>query len=234
MNKSLLTNLIALIVTLLAFFLDGMLQDIMLYGGLFALSGALTNNLAIYMLFHKVPLLYGSGVIEANFEKFKHSIKEMMMQQFFTKEQLQAFFAKEEQKLNLEPIIEQTDFSPAFDALSKSVMESSFGGMLSMFGGESALEGLREPFTKKLKSAIVSIVKSKSFNQTLQNSLQSSTLSDDLLEKIEQIITKRLDELSPAMVRDLIQKMIDEHLQWLVVWGGVVGGALGVVSSFVL
>jgi len=30
----------------------------------------------------------------------------------------------------------------------------------------------------------------------------------------------------------MIQKIIHEHLSWLVVWGGVFGGLIGVVSSF--
>jgi len=64
--------------------------------GLFAFSGAVTNQLAIYMLFNRVPLLYGSGVIENNFETFKDSIKEMIMKQFFNPEQLKAFFQSEE------------------------------------------------------------------------------------------------------------------------------------------
>ena len=73
-----------------------------------------------------------------------------MINEFFTKEQLDNFFKNEEKQINLEPIIEQTDFSPAFDALSKTVMESSFGSMLGMFGGENALDALREPFSLKI------------------------------------------------------------------------------------
>ena len=106
----------------------------LLYTGLFALSGAVTNQLAIFMLFEKVPFLYGSGVIPLRFEAFKLAIKNLMMSEFFTIKQLETFFASEEKKINLEPIIEETDFSPAFDALSQTVMESSFGGMLGMFG----------------------------------------------------------------------------------------------------
>ena len=232
LNKSFLTNIVASLLVIISFFIqDTAIKNFLLYSGLFALSGALTNQLAIHMLFEKVPFLYGSGVIEQNFEKFKEAIKKMMMEQFFTKEQLQAFFAKEEQKINLAPIIEQTDFSPAYEALSKSVMESQFGGMLSMFGGEAALEGLKEPFTRKLKSSILSIVSSKAFNDTLQNHLQSSSLSDDLINKIEQIITARLNELTPQMVKEIVQNLIKEHLGWLVVWGGVFGGVLGGLSS---
>jgi uncharacterized membrane protein YheB (UPF0754 family) len=235
MDKAFLTNFIAFLIVLSSFFLPNeTLSQVCLYGGLFALSGAITNQLAIHMLFEKVPLLYGSGVIEANFETFKNSIKELIMSQFFTKEQLNNFFAKEEQKINLVPIIEQTNFDPAYTALSKSVMESNFGGMLGMFGGESALESLREPFVAKLKSAIISIVSSQAFNQTLQNHLQNSTLSDDLIEKIDSLVSKRLNELTPKMVKEIVQNLIKEHLGWLVVWGGVFGGLIGVLSSFLL
>ena len=235
MDKALLTNLAALTLTALSFALpEGMAKETLLYAGLFALSGALTNQLAIHMLFEKVPFLYGSGVIEAKFENFKTSIKELMMSQFFTKEQIENFFAQEEQKIDLLPIIEKTDFSPAYDALSKSVMESSFGGMLAMFGGESALEGLREPFVTKLKQAVITIVQSESFEHTLQEQLKHSSLSDDMLQKIEDIITKRLDELTPQMVKEIVQNLIKEHLGWLVVWGGVFGGLIGALSAILL
>ena len=42
--------------------------------GLFALSGGLTNWLAIHMLFERIPFLYGSGVIPERFEDFKQGI----------------------------------------------------------------------------------------------------------------------------------------------------------------
>ncbi|MEN4053567.1 MULTISPECIES: DUF445 family protein [Sulfurimonas] len=233
LNKSFITNLIALLLVGLSFIFSAY-KDALLYTGLFALSGALTNQLAIHMLFEKVPFLYGSGVIPQRFEAFKKAIKDLMMEQFFTHEQLENFFAKEEKKLNLTPIIEETDFSPAFDALSKTVMESSFGGMLGMFGGEAALEGLREPFSKKMKSAVIKIVNSKAFDATLQQHLHNSSLSDDLLESIEKVIEARLNELTPQMVKEIVEKLIKEHLDWLVVWGGVFGGLIGLLSSFVL
>jgi len=157
-----------------------------------------------------------------------------MMQEFFNKEQLTNFFQNEEKKINLVPIIEDTDFSPAFDALSKTVMESSFGGMLGMFGGEAALEGLREPFSNKMKSAVIKIVSSKTFETTLQHHLKSATLSEDLIASIEQVIDARLNELTPQMVKEIVQKLIKEHLDWLVVWGGVFGGVIGLLSSFLV
>ena len=233
LNKSLLTNLIALTLIGLSFLILEF-HTALLFTGLFALSGAITNQLAIHMLFEKVPLLYGSGVIPLRFEAFKEAIKNLMMTEFFTRAQLENFFANEEQKINLEPIIEETDFSPAFDALSKTVMESSFGGMLGMFGGESALESLRDPFSNKMKSAVIKIVNSKTFNTTMQKHLQSSSLNEDMLSSIESVIDSRLNELTPELVKEMVQKLIKEHLDWLVVWGGVFGGLIGLVSSFLL
>ena len=58
MNKSVITNLIAIFAIVLGYLmLDA--TPILFMTGLFALSGGVTNWLAIHMLFEKVPLLYG-------------------------------------------------------------------------------------------------------------------------------------------------------------------------------
>lgn len=235
MNKSFITNLLAFILVLIGFFAE---NDLVFMVGLFALSGAITNALAIHMLFEKVPLLYGSGVVENRFEEFKSGIHSLIMDQFFTKENLRKFFEEEvsskDSSFNISPVLERTDFSPAFDSLKQAVMESSFGNMLGMFGGEGALEPLKEPFTKKLKTAIVNISKDESFQKSLHEGLGASNVSDDIYEKVSIIVNKRLDELTPKMVKEIVQKMIKEHLGWLVVWGGVFGGLIGFVSTLVV
>jgi hypothetical protein len=232
-NKSFITNTFAILLIALSF-VPNPFSTYILFTGLFALSGAITNLLAIHMLFERIPFLYGSGVIPLRFEAFKEAIKNLMMNEFFTREQLETFFEDEEKKINLEPIIEETDFTPAFDALSKTVMESSFGGMLGMFGGASALDGLREPFSLKMKAAVIKIVNSEAFNNTLSQHMQNSSLNDDMLNSIESVIDARLNELTPQMVKEIVQKLIKEHLQWLVVWGGVFGGLIGLLSSSII
>lgn len=234
MSKSLITDTLSILLIGLSYIVPVQYHDVLLFTGLFALSGAITNQLAIHMLFEKVPFLYGSGVIEKNFTTFKESIREMIMKQFFTKEQLGDFFAEEEKKIDLTSLVEDTDFSPAFDALSKTVMESKFGGAIAMFGGEEALEGLRDPFSHKLKSAVSSIVDSSVFKAQLDHHIQSSALSDDMISSVEGLITRRLEELTPKMVKELVQELIKEHLGWLVVWGGVFGGLMGLISSFLI
>ena len=112
-------------------------------------------------------------------------------------------------------------------------MQSSFGGMLGMFGGEAALEPLREPFTKKLQASIISISASDAFQDVVNEALKSEDLSEDIYNKLIKIWNARLEELTPAMVKEIVQEMIKEHLGWLVIWGAVFGGLIGLVSSLV-
>lgn len=235
MNKSDITNILTVLIMAYGYS-NG--NDTIFIIGLFALSGAITNTLAIHMLFEKVPYLYGSGVIEKNFTKFKASIHNLLMNQFFTKENLSRFFQEEMQSakntIDFEKILNKTDFTPAYNSLKEAVMESSFGGMLGMFGGEAALEPLKEPFSNKLQASIIDITKSKDFQDVLEEALQSDDLSEDIYNKLSSIVNKRLDELTPIMVKEMVQNIIKEHLGWLVIWGAVFGGLIGFVSTFLL
>ncbi|MDC5857060.1 DUF445 domain-containing protein [Vibrio europaeus] len=233
MNKSLLTNIFALAL------LAGGHQagnQVAFYAGLFAFSGAITNWLAIHMLFEKVPGLYGSGVIPARFEEFKAAIKNLMMEQFFTQENIDRFLSKEiagGKSLNLEPVIEKIDFNPTFDSLVDVIANSHFGGMLAMFGGTEALQPMKQPFVDKMKEAIVDMSQSDTIKEALKEQFEAPAMMDEIRTNVENIIDQRLSELTPKLVKEMVQKMIKEHLGWLVVWGGVFGGLIGVASSFV-
>lgn len=234
MNKSDITNIITVLIMAYGYS-NG--NDTIFMVGLFALSGAVTNTLAIHMLFEKVPFLYGSGVIESKFSQFKLSIHNLLMHQFFTRENLTRFFEEEvssaKKTIDFEKILNKTDFSPAYESLKESVMQSSFGGMLGMFGGESALEPLREPFTKKLQASIISISSTQEFQEIVSDALKSENLSEDIYNKLSCIVDARLEELTPAMVKEIVQDMIKEHLGWLVIWGAVFGGLIGLASSLI-
>ncbi len=235
-NKSFLTNLIAVLIIATGY-LCPVQSDLIKSIGFFALSGAITNWIAIHMLFEKVPLLYGSGVIPNRFEEFKTSIKELMMNQFFTLENIEQFIQKEEQQggnvLNLEPLMEAVDYDKVFEGLVSSIMESSFGAMLQMMGGEDALIPLKEPFTLKMKQTLNEMVESDRFKAALEQSLDAHKIGEDIINKVETVIDKRLNELTPQMVKEMVQHIIRQHLGWLVVWGGVFGGLIGAAFSFV-
>ncbi len=232
MNKSLVTNLLAALLVVGAYFYA---QPLAFSVGLFALSGALTNWLAVHMLFEKIPGLYGSGVIPARFEEFKGGIRKLMMEQFFTAENIQRFLSAtntQDSALDLAPIIEKTDLSPAFDGLVSVIQASSFGGMLSMLGGTEALQPLKQPFSEKMKQSLLEIAKTEEFNAMLHEGIMHSSSDDSIRRKIAHVIEKRLDELTPQLVKEIVQEMIKKHLGWLVVWGGVFGGAIGLIAGY--
>ena len=233
MNKSIITNSLAIGLIILGHYTA---NSLIFTIGLFAFSGAITNWLAIHMLFEKVPGLYGSGVIPARFEDFKAAIRSMMMEQFFSQQNLDRFMqdsGSREVELVLAPVIEQVDFSPAFDKLTVVIMQSSFGSMLGMFGGEEALAPLKEPFIKNMKEYLVDMTNSPDFHEILKREMIQPDITDDIREKVSVIIEKRLEELTPEMVKQIVQQMIKQHLGWLVVWGGVFGGMIGALSTLV-
>lgn len=236
MNKSSITTLITIIIIIIGYF-SPVFRNQILNTGYFALSGAVTNWLAIHMLFEKVPFLYGSGVIPLHFREFKSGIKTMIMDQFFTVENIQNIIREESASLmpsiDFEAAINSVDYNKVFNSLSETILTSSIGGMLGMFGGASVLDSYREPFIEKIKDFIRDETSSPDFMSAINRDITKDKVSEELISKIDIIVNRRLDELTPQMVKEIIQDMIRKHLGWLVIWGGVFGGLIGLIMSFI-
>ena len=222
-NKSLITNLVSIFIIFIGYFYKDEYSFILLTG-VFALSGSITNWIAVHMLFEKIPFLYGSGVILDRFEDIKLGIKNLILQELFTETQINNFLLDSNEGVS-EKIIEKIDFDKVFIGLVEAIEGSQLGGMLAMVGGRKALEPLKEPFTKKLKIIIEDFI-----TENTSNNANADTTAS-LLSKIENILDARLADLSPEDIKNIIQRMIKEHLGWLVVWGGFFGGFLGLVLS---
>ena len=223
MNKSFVTNIVAALI-----FIGGYIatnySECLFSIGIFALSGGLTNWLAIHILFEKIPFLFGSGVIPNRFEDFKAGIRTLIISEFFTRENIERFIAANGQDVSKE-IIDKVDFDRVFAGLTDAIADSQMGSMLAMVGGKKALEPLRDPISKKLREIISDLVNNNDADQS------ETDLTQSLINQVEQVIDKRLDELTPEHVKEILQEMIRKHLGWLVVWGGVFGGAIGFLVS---
>lgn len=231
-SKNVTPNLVAVAIIAVSFLCPPPYQAIILSTGLFALSGALTNWLAVHMLFEKVPGLHGSGVIVTHFEQFKTGILKLVHEQLFSKDKVQKVLTdKSTSPIDLDPILKNLDLDAAYDQLVATVMDSSFGSMLGMLGGESALDSMRDPFKKRMGKFLHDAAVSPRFQEAVQAQVQNMTSSDQFLTKLDTILRERLDELTPEMVRDIMQSMIRKHLGWLVVWGGVFGGLIGLAAG---
>lgn len=233
-DKSVLTHIVALLFVAAGYLFPAyaeVLQSI----GYFALSGSVTNWLAIYMLFERIPFLYGSGVIPSRFQEFKWEIKHLVMSQFFTKENIDKLIKDEEERssrlFNLEPLIALIDYDKLFQGLIDTIMKSSFKTVAKLFGGAAAFESLRTPFIERTQKTILDITSTDSFKTALANSIDANSLGKEIIKNVEVIVDQRLNELTPDMVKHLVQQMIKNHLGWLVVWGGVFGGLIGFVAA---
>ena len=177
------------------------------------------------MLFEKIPFFYGSGIIPLNFERIKIDLKTVIIDHFFSENQIDVFL--DENLLRTEENIKQTlDSEKVFQSLVDAIEESSLGNMLSMLGGRKALDPLREPIKTKLNSVV---------DEFFQKENKSKVADPKHLKNsIEKLIEGRLNELKPDEVKKIIKDMIDKHLGWLVVWGGVFGGLIGFFSTLTI
>lgn len=225
MNKSILTNIVALLITLIGI-INPFENSLLLMIGLFSLSGGITNWIAIHMLFEQVPFVYGSGIIPKNFLIFKQAIKDLVIKEFFSRNNVEVFTSKISEEAIIS-ISKNINYNNIFEGLTESIESSQLGGMLSMVGGKKALEPLRKPIIIKLETLFKSIIE----NEKRANF--GDEIVDNVYVRIEKLIDDRLNELSPQDVKKIIQNLIDKHLGWLVIWGGVFGGFIGIISFFV-
>ena len=94
MNKSNVSNGISFIILTVGLVQTFPGSDWLLAAGLFGFAGGITNWLAIKMLFDRVPLLYGSGVIPRRFQEIREEIRDMILLYFLTREKITALLFK--------------------------------------------------------------------------------------------------------------------------------------------
>jgi uncharacterized membrane protein YheB (UPF0754 family) len=231
-NKSLVSNLIAAALVVAGLISPEPYRVYVLNTGLFALSGGITNWLAVHMLFERVPGFYGSGVIPLRFEEFKLGIRALVMDQFVRQADLESFFhgsgdTSDKVAQQLKQAVANLDLEQAFESLLDIIMGSSFGGMLGMLGGRDALSSLRTPFTEKMQEFFEEQFSQSEFRDQVESALKSALDDDAIRSNLESLIDQRLSQMTPQKVKEILQTMIRKHLGWLVVWGCVLGGVIG-------
>lgn len=237
-SKSLISNFLAATLVLIGWTISDSYQIYIFNTGLFALSGGITNWLAVHMLFERIPGLYGSGVIPLRFEEFKAGIRTLIMDQFFNNADLESFFhgageISEKLSESFKESINNLELDAAFESLIEVIMASSFSGMLNMVGGRDALNPLKSPFIEKLRDYFQNQFATPDFQDRIQHALKNALDDEAIRDKVAELIDQRLDQMTPEMVKDIMQEMIRKHLGWLVVWGAVFGGIIGLFVTIV-
>ena len=223
MSKPIISNLTALAILLFGF-VETPVASYCFAVGIFALSGGITNWLAIHMLFEKIPFIIGSGVVEIRFEEFKKGIRHLILEEFFNKENIENIY-KDLRSEAVDKIKPSFDKDKIFNSFIEILQKSSLSKTLDMFGGAKILEPLKDPLVEKFQQIFIELVDKRNED--------SSEDTKTLEIKIITAIDIKLNDLTPRRVKEIVQEMISKHLGWLVVWGTIFGGAIGLIFEII-
>ena len=96
------------------------------------------------MIFTKIPFIYGSGIIELNFQEIKKSIRSVILENVLNRNTVSEHFIRGGVIADLVSAKMNKDF--IFTKFKEIIKESAFGPMLGMIGGDSVLDNLRVDF----------------------------------------------------------------------------------------
>lgn len=203
-----------------------------LAAGLFGFAGGITNWLAVKMLFDRVPGLYGSGVIPARFREIRANIKTLIMTHFFEEDYLRRFFEErgfggQAPRLGeaMRALLDTEEADRAIEAELESLKQGPMGMMIGM-AGPDAVKLLARQFVGALIDRLAPMVEER---------LRADPAAGipALREQVDALLEAKLEELTPAVVKEMMEQVMRRHLGWLIVWGNVFGGLIGLLSRAV-
>jgi len=188
--------------------------------GLFAFAGGVTNWVAIKMLFDEIPFVYGSGIIPKRFKEIRKVVKNVVLDNFFNEAYLNYYIKKQVKNFPFEEKINEYLDTEDADNMAQKLLKEFMPGMQSFY----------PTFKPAIKKYVLQVV------PLARKTLLKKDLIEDLTkvkESVDAMLTDRMQELTPDKVKQLLEKIMREHLYWLIVWGNVFGGLIGVISSVV-
>jgi hypothetical protein len=237
--------------------------ELLLSAGLFAFSGGITNSIAVKMLFDRVPGLYGSGVILDRFEEIRAQIRHLILDQFFTVEQIRRFLEESRAEIDwtryvevdgerrgagptpVETFVEvhwerfasQESLGPVIRTQVDKLLGTPMGGLLGIVGRgtiEGMVGGFVHSFATEVKGRVLEAGRRFQIDpSTLPIRWNVPAIAGDVRAKVDRLLSERLAEMRPEDVKRMIEDVIRKHLGWLVVWGNVFGALIGIASYFI-
>eukprot|EP01094_Clydonella_sp_ATCC50884_P027863 TRINITY_DN8196_c0_g1_i3.p1 TRINITY_DN8196_c0_g1~~TRINITY_DN8196_c0_g1_i3.p1 ORF type:complete len:270 (-),score=73.70 TRINITY_DN8196_c0_g1_i3:179-988(-) len=201
--------------------------------GLFGFSGGVTNSMAVKMLFDRVPGLYGSGVIERRFREIQDTVKKVIMDTFFDKKYLAKYLHTKAGQMaesfdveeKLRELLESDTVDAIIDQKLDELAQRPEGLWLSMHGVTTKeLRPMIKPFILGMGSDVAPML--------LKNFDPDKLLNiDKIRTEVDTLLTTKLQELKPSTVKKLLEDVMRVHLGWLIVWGNVFGGCIGLMTK---
>ncbi len=255
MDKGTVSNLTSALLLVVSILLpDGAARALVFSAAIFAFSGGVTNWLAVKMLFDRIPGLIGSGVIPARFREIRSKVKDLIVEHFFDEEYLKDFFSQRQGEIDWQKYLKRSsnggspmsDFverqwekltsadvvQPMIDSQIDKLTNSSVGGLLVMVGLDKVRPAVNQfvsGFIASMQEKVLAVAAEASPSD-LPLELDEEAVVRDLRENVGVLLETKLQQLHAADVKRMMEDVIRQHLGWLVVWGNVFGGLLGVVA----
>ena len=210
--------------------------------GLFGFAGGITNWLAVYMLFERVPGLYGSGVIPNQFQQIRAALKDMVQRAFFDRQFLSGYLGSRGKQLMAEHMpaiqakIQEVMDKPETDQLiAKQLQDAAAapGSSVAMLIQMAAMAtgGDISALATQLKPVLAGFAVDAVAHLADALNPQELINVDAVIAEVNTLMTEKLRLLTADHIKQLLEQVIREHLGWLVVWGNVFGGLIGLVSQ---
>lgn len=214
--------------------------------GLFGFSGGVTNALAVKMLFDKIPLLYGSGIIPERFLEIRAAIKSMLMRAFFEPSFVERTINDKLplllDSLDIQGRMESFAKSSTFDTMMEGAVEEllanpNAGMMLKMAGKENILN-MGKPMAVNMLTNLAPKMQQFMMGEGGEGNGNGGDGKSPvdvaiIIKHIDEMMEARLLHLTPSIIKTLMEGVIRDHLVWLVVWGNIFGGMIGLVAAII-
>ena len=210
--------------------------------GLFGFAGGFTNWLAVKMLFDKIGCggiyLIGSGVIPRQFKEIRETVKTTIMATFFDQQYLGKYLNDRSKglldKIDIESRIKKIVDDPSTEEImAKKLQEMAAtpqGAFLAMVPVMMPGMTMRS-IAAMMKPALAGFATEMATKMKDSFDITEFVSVDNVRDEIDELMTEKLKELTPPIVKKLMEDVIREHLGWLIIWGNIFGGGLGIISQ---
>ncbi|XP_063692530.1 uncharacterized protein LOC134824551 isoform X2 [Bolinopsis microptera] len=203
--------------------------------GLFAFSGGFTNWIAIQMLFYKIPLIYGSGVLRRRYKAIRCAMKDMILGTFFQPEFLNKYIPQKLREAAAEADVENKINLFLNTETGQKIIEDKIDQISASPEGQLVESmdinvGTFKPLIKPVIVSFLSDLGPSVLNHLIEPDNGALNL-DKLRDELNRYMCERMLEVTPQMIQDIMYTVVLQYLGWLIVWGCVFGGVMGVICQ---